>query len=184
MAEPLRQIEADIRQVDGSLPNAPAHHTERMAASPEALEIGFGELDEIEPRVQVRSHSLIHGDYPRQQSQVAREFYAAFLGEGARFQAHPASKQSIFALVSAGFGITFATASHAETGFAGVVFKRIDDPGAMVEMSLAWLPELEDPVVGRFVAFLRDEMRSRRLAGEGSSAAELGEGAVRRHEAH
>ena len=60
------------------------------------------------------------------ESQVAREFYAAFLGEGARFQAHPASKQSVFALVSAGFGITFATASHAETGFAGVVFKRID----------------------------------------------------------
>ena len=82
------------------------------------------------------------------ESQVAREFYAAFLGESARFQAHPASKQSVFALVSAGFGITFATASHAEAGFAGVVFKRIDDPGASVEMSLAWLPELEDPAVG------------------------------------
>ena len=118
------------------------------------------------------------------ESQVAREFYAAFLGEGARFQAHPASKQSVFALVSAGFGITFATASHAETGFAGVVFKRIDDPGASVEMSLAWLPELEDPVVGRFVAFLRDETRSRSWTCEGSPAAELGEGAVRRHEAH
>ena len=94
-----------------------------------------------------------------EESQVAREFYAAFLGENARFQAHPASKQSVFALVSAGFGISFATASHAETSFAGVVFKRLDDPGASVEMSLGWLPELEDPVVGRFVAFLRDETR-------------------------
>ena len=94
-----------------------------------------------------------------EESQVAREFYAAFLGENARFQAHPASKQSVFALVSAGFGISFATASHAETSFTGVVFKRIDDPGAWVEMSLGWLPELEDPVVGRFVAFLRDETR-------------------------
>jgi DNA-binding transcriptional LysR family regulator len=98
-----------------------------------------------------------------EESQVAREFYAAFLGEAARFHAHPASKQSVFALVSAGFGITFATASEVEGGFAGVVFKRIDDPGASVEMSLAWLPELEDPAVGRFVAFLRDEARSRRL---------------------
>jgi DNA-binding transcriptional LysR family regulator len=100
-----------------------------------------------------------------EESQVAREFYAAFLGDGARFEAHPASKQSVFALVSAGFGITFATASHAETEFTGVVFKRIDDPGASVEMSLAWLPELEDPAVGRFVAFLRDEARSRSLCG-------------------
>jgi len=116
------------------------------------------------------------------ESQVAREFYAAFLGENARFQAHPASKQSVFALVSAGFGITFATASHAEAGFAGVVFKRIDDPGASVEMSLAWLPELEDPAVGRFVAFLRDEARSRSLSGENRPAAELGEGAIGRHE--
>lgn len=94
-----------------------------------------------------------------EESQVAREFYARFLGEGARFQAHPASKQSVFALVSAGFGITFAVASHAEAGFAGAVFKRIDDPDAAVEMALAWLPELEEPVVGRFVAFLRDAVR-------------------------
>jgi len=63
------------------------------------------------------------------------------------------------ALVSAGFGIIFATADQAETGFAGVVFKRIDDRDASVEMSLAWLPELKDPAVGRFVAFLRDEAR-------------------------
>ena len=102
-------------------------------------------------------------------SQVAREFYATFLGEGARFQAHPASKQSVFALVSAGFGISFATASHAEAAFAVVVFKRIDDPGASVEMSLGWLPELEDPVVGRFVAFLRDESRTQSLVCDSSS---------------
>ena len=145
------------------------------ATHPLAMQLGVSWADLQEDVVLVQGWD---------ESQVAREFYAAFLGEGARFRAHPASKQSVFALVSAGFGITFATASHSEAGFVGVVFKRIDDPGAMVEMSLAWLPELEDPVVGRFVAFLRDETRSRSLAGEGSSAAELGEGAVRRHEAH
>src|SRR5262249_55489112 len=75
-------------------------------------------------------------------SQVAREFYAMFLGGNARFHAHAASKQSVFALVSAGFGITFAPASQAEAGLAGVVFKPIDDPSAWVDMSLAWLPEL------------------------------------------
>ena len=62
-----------------------------------------------------------------EESQSAREFYAAFLGDGVRFRAHPASKQSVFALVSAGFGMTFATADQSEAGFVGVVFKRIDD---------------------------------------------------------
>jgi DNA-binding transcriptional LysR family regulator len=97
------------------------------------------------------------------ESQVARDFYASFLGEGVRFRAHPASKQSVFGLVGAGFGISFATASQAEAEFPGVVFKPIDDPNACVQMALAWLPELEDPAVGRFVAFLRDEARSRSL---------------------
>jgi len=117
------------------------------------------------------------------ESQAARDFYTAFLGGGARFRAHAASKQSVFALVGAGFGITFATSSQAEAGFPGVVFKPIADRNASIEMALAWLPELEDPTIGRFVAFLRDEARSRNLSGENGSAAELGEGAVGRHEA-
>ena len=98
-----------------------------------------------------------------EESQVARELYASFLGSGARFHSHAASKQSVFALVSAGFGITLATAGQAEVAFPGVVFKPIDDPDASVQIVLAWLPELEDATVGRFVAFLRDEARSRRL---------------------
>jgi hypothetical protein len=61
-------------------------------------------------------------------------------------------KQKGFRPGSRGVGITCPAASHAEAAFAGMVFKRIDDPGASVETSLAWLPELEDPAVGRFVA--------------------------------
>jgi DNA-binding transcriptional LysR family regulator len=63
-----------------------------------------------------------------EESQAARELYASFLGDGAMFRSHAASKQSVLALVSAGFGITFATTSQSKTGFPGVVFERIDDP--------------------------------------------------------
>lgn len=98
-----------------------------------------------------------------EESQAARGFYASFLGDGAKFRSHAASKQSVFALVSAGFGITLATAGQSEVAFPGVVFKTIDDPDASIQILLAWLPELEDATVGRFVAFLRDEARSRRL---------------------
>jgi DNA-binding transcriptional LysR family regulator len=97
------------------------------------------------------------------ESQTARELYASFLGEGARFRSHAASKQSVFALVGAGFGITLATASQADVVFPGVVFKPINDQDASIQIVLAWLPELEDATVGRFVAFLRDKARSRRL---------------------
>lgn len=97
------------------------------------------------------------------ESQVARELYASFLGRGVRFHSHAASKQSVFALVSAGFGITLATASQSEVAFPGVAYKAIEDPDASILVVLAWLPELEDATVGRFVAFLRDEARSRRL---------------------
>jgi hypothetical protein len=44
-----------------------------------------------------------------------------------------------------------------------VVFKSIEAANASIQIVLAWLPELEDAAVGRFVAFLRDEAGSARL---------------------
>jgi DNA-binding transcriptional LysR family regulator len=99
------------------------------------------------------------------ESQTAREFYASFLGSGARFQHHPASKQSILALVGADYGVTLATASQAQVTVPGVVYKQISEPNAWLQMDLVSLPELEEPTVGRFLAYLRDETRSLHLAG-------------------
>jgi len=91
---------------------------------------------------------------------AARDFLTSFLGNDVRFQSHAASKQSMFGLVSAGFGVALVPASQCLVPFPGVVFKNIDDPNAAVETVLAWLPALEDAAVGRFVAFMRDEARS------------------------
>jgi len=96
-------------------------------------------------------------------SQSARAFYASFMGCGVRFHCHAASKQSVFALIAAGFGITLATTSQAEVAFPGVVYRPIREENAWVQVELVWCPEAEDPAVGRFVAFMRDEARSRRL---------------------
>ena len=92
-----------------------------------------------------------------EESQAQREFYARFLGGGARFRAHAASKQSVFALVGAGYGVTLAVDSQSEATFPNVVFKPINEPDASLRVDLIWLPELEEPAVGRFVAFMRDE---------------------------
>ena len=97
------------------------------------------------------------------ESQTAREFYASFLGSGARYQSHAASKQSIMALVGAGFGVTLVTKSQAEVRFPGVVFKRIAEKNAQLEMDLVWVPENKEAVIGRFVSFMRDEAHSRHL---------------------
>jgi hypothetical protein len=47
--------------------------------------------------------------------------------------------------------------------FPGVVYKPILEDDAWLQVELAWLPTNEDAAVGRFVAFMRDEARSRRL---------------------
>jgi DNA-binding transcriptional LysR family regulator len=95
-----------------------------------------------------------------EESQTAREFFASFLGSGTHFHAHSASKQSIFALVAAGFGVTLATESQSEAIFPGVVYRLIAEDNAGVTVALTWKAAREDAVVGRFVAFLRDNVQS------------------------
>jgi DNA-binding transcriptional LysR family regulator len=67
------------------------------------------------------------------ESQAQREFFAAFLGSGSKFHAHGASKDTIFALVSAGFGITLAAESQSDAIFPGVVIRPIDEPTAWLQ---------------------------------------------------
>lgn len=96
-------------------------------------------------------------------SHSARDFYASLLGDNAKFSSHPASKQAVMALVGAGFGITLVVKSQAEVVFPGVVYKPILEHDAWVQVELAWRPSAEEAAVGRFVAFMRDEARLRRL---------------------
>lgn len=96
-------------------------------------------------------------------SQAAREFYTSLVGTGARFHVHASSKQCILALVAAGFGITVVTESQSEVSFPRIAYRMIREENAWIQVELVWNPEIEDPVVGRFVAFMRDAARSRRL---------------------
>jgi hypothetical protein len=94
---------------------------------------------------------------------VARDFLASFLGQGVSFSPHSASKQSIMALVGGGSASPLAAKSQSEATFPGVVYKPIAEDDAGVQIELAWPPTSEDPPVGRFVAVMRDEVRSRGL---------------------
>jgi len=96
-------------------------------------------------------------------SHAAQELFASFLGSGTRFRNHPASKQSVLVLVAAGFGITLALRGQSQVAVAGVTYRPVAEPNATVEMHLVWAPESEEAVVGRFIAFMRDEARARHL---------------------
>lgn len=107
------------------------------------------------------NETILVQDWPR--SHVTRSFYSSLLGPSPRFCSHSVSKQSLLSLVAAGFGVTLATESQACAGFPGVTFVTIDEVNASVNVVLAWAPQNEDPAVGRFVAFMRDEAQSLHL---------------------
>jgi DNA-binding transcriptional LysR family regulator len=94
-------------------------------------------------------------------SNAARNLYAELLGSRTNIQVHSGSKQTIFALVAAGFGVTLALASFSRSVVPGVVFKPITGRQTSMEMALVWEPGSADAVVGRFVAFMRDKLAKR-----------------------
>ncbi len=89
------------------------------------------------------------------QSHAMREFYASMMGAGMPLHPMSASKQTVFSLVATGFGVTLAQQSQAEASFPGVAFKKIEETNAWVEFSLAWSPQSEYAVIGRFLASMR-----------------------------
>lgn len=161
-------IALDERRLDAALAPArmvprraaaiPVHRERLLAAVPSGHRLarrkalGWSELS--------RQTILVQG---WEESQAERDWLSPMLGDGAAFRSHAASRQSLLALVGAGFGIAFVTESQAETAVPGVALRPIDEPDAVLQLELAWMPEAEEPAVGRFIAFIRDEARLRGL---------------------
>lgn len=89
---------------------------------------------------------------------IGRDFFASRL-PGARLQVFEASNLTVFALVGAGYGITIAAQAYTCLNLPGLTFIPIDEDNAHFEINLVWRPEAEDPVVGKFVAFIRDRAK-------------------------
>ena len=168
MNEPSMAMALEHRRLDVGIVTSftPCAHSEALPLYRERLtaalpvDHALAERDAVEWD-DLRDETILIQEWD--DSQATRELYASLLGQSARFHPHPASKQSVFALVAAGFGVTLATASQAEVTVPGVVFRPIAETNACLQIELVWRPELEDAAVGRFVAYMRDETRSRRL---------------------
>lgn len=101
----------------------------------------------------LHTETIFVQDWPH--SHAMREYYASMIGIGVPFHAQPASKQSVFSLVAAGFGVTLAMQSQAQVRFPGVTYRRVDEANAEVKMCLAWSPQSECAVIGRFLSSMR-----------------------------
>ena len=92
-----------------------------------------------------------------------RAFFASLLESGVKFQPHAAGMPTLMGLVGSGYGLALVQSGMSCASFPNVVFKPIDEPGVSFQICLAWHPQAEDPAVGRFVAFMRDQSRLRGL---------------------
>ncbi|WIM12458.1 LysR family transcriptional regulator [Enhydrobacter sp.] len=95
---------------------------------------------------------------------LSGEFISSLLGAGSSLHSHPVSRQGLLTLVSAGFGVTLIAESRTDFSCPGVTFKPVAESDAWVDVDLTWTPDREEAVVGRFVAFLRDEARARSVS--------------------
>jgi DNA-binding transcriptional LysR family regulator len=102
----------------------------------------------------LRDEAILVQDW--EDSHATREFYASLIGIGLPLRSHPASKQSVLALVAAGFGLTLVLESQAQVTVPGVAYRQILEQNANIDIVLAWAPEAEDATIGRFVSFMRD----------------------------
>jgi hypothetical protein len=63
-----------------------------------------------------------------------------------KFQCHAASKQSVLALIAAGFGVTLATAGQAEVVLPGVVYRPIREDNTWVQVELCGVRRRKIPL--------------------------------------
>ncbi|GEB38035.1 LysR family transcriptional regulator [Gluconacetobacter liquefaciens] len=110
-------------------------------------------------REEIRNETFLIQDWGDDYS--VRDRYLEILGKNITLESHPAGKQSVFALVGAGYGMTLAVQSQAEQGFPGVIFRPLRGSKAQLQIHLGWDANRQDPVTGRFVAFVRDFVRQR-----------------------
>lgn len=91
---------------------------------------------------------------------TGRDFFANRLPI-AGLRVFEASNMTVLAFVRAGYGITIAPQTYSTLNLPGLTFVPIAEENAHFEVSLVWRPETEDPVIGKFVTFMRDQTKAR-----------------------
>jgi len=124
-------------------------------------------------------HPLADADFIRWRDLVDETFIVTSRGSGpearitvqgllppgttARFAAHDVSREGMFNLVGAGFGVAVLAESASGASYPGVVFRPVGDETGptMVEAAAYWDPKRDNPALRRFLAQLRATQGSR-----------------------
>lgn len=93
---------------------------------------------------------------------IVYNFFASRLspkGYMPRIDQHAVARENLLGLVGAGFGVTIVAEPATGATYPGVVFRPIAEPDAFLPIKAAWLPGNDNPLLRRFVSFLREEVR-------------------------
>ena len=72
-----------------------------------------------------------------------------------RVTTHTVSRESLIALVGAGFGLTILTHSAAAIAVPGVAFRPIKEPAVTIPFRMVWSAENDNPALRRFLSHVR-----------------------------
>lgn len=76
---------------------------------------------------------------------------------------HLTSRENILGLVGAGYGVTIVPETLTGMPYPGIVFRPIEDEGALLPISAAWVARNENPALSRFIRLLRQIRSESRL---------------------
>lgn len=102
---------------------------------------------------------------------IGRDFFATRLPD-VSMQVFETSNMTLLAFVRAGYGVTITAQAYSTLNLPGLTFIPIDEADAHIEVNLVWRAESEDPVVGKFVAFMRDRAKRHWLEASSRAASE------------
>jgi len=72
-----------------------------------------------------------------------------------RITPHNVSRDTLIGMVGAGFGLAVVCEAAAQTLYPHVIFRPIAPADAEIPITLAWLPDNDNPALRRFVSFVR-----------------------------
>ena len=80
-------------------------------------------------------------------------------GYAPNIRQHVVCRESLLGLVGAGFALTVIPKSATAIQVPGVMFRPVADEDATVSVRMAWLPDNENPALGRFLSHARQIVR-------------------------
>ncbi|MBB2165218.1 LysR family transcriptional regulator [Gluconacetobacter sp. 1b LMG 1731] len=154
------------RQIDVALiPDFLADHFE--TASPiysESLMAVLPETHRLAERVTLRWNDLENEKiflWAWGKNGIGQRFFSTRL-PSANPQILDTGNLTMLAFIRAGYGITIAMQAYSCLNFPGLKFIPINEDNASITINLVWRPASEDPIVGKFVAFMRDRVKAHR----------------------